>query len=598
MRKNVCLKATWRQPWRTMLLLLFCAGLTFAFLSQVLQYWVIQDAVADSAGYYHAVGALRTENTEAEDAFPSLSVLEKSEYVDYVNTYVSRYGTMQDVFNTDLNGDLNNHILYLQGTFREITKETEKPLCMYAQKYVPREVAYLTFDITNLFSGHPEMASLWEMRFRMDVTQNRDFMNRLQEELQPGESYLFCAQWKKYYYPQITQPCNTLLPLGTVQGPRLDQAAYYAGDDNQYSLPVAEGDLWDYFYPVPQGFVVDFTDPELADVALALEYLNANEHGVSVIPVKDMATIPHFAENYYLREWRLLTLEDDAARNKVCVVHQGLADRRNLKVGDTLTITIKDLEMYHWGQTYPDWEPNLAGAPEVTESYTIVGTVYSLQKNTDSMQYSEIYIPNCFYPAHFRQTVWAGSCGFVLRNPADKAAFLEESGTQLQELGFRADFVDDGWDAFFDSSQAVLHTSRISALLLGLLLVLGFWLVAFLYQRARRREVAILRSLGTPKGSALGQALLPMGLLGFAGVMAGFVAAYYYGLEKAREAVASLQTAQSLAVRVPLTKLIGLGAAVWCFLLLFEAILLTIPSFCSILPLLQGGKTHGKKSKA
>ena len=148
MRKNVCLKATWRQPWRTMLLLLFCAGLTFAFLSQVLQYWVIQDAVADSAGYYHAVGALRTENTEAEDAFPSLSVLEKSEYVDYVNTYVSRYGTMQDVFNTDLNGDLNNHILYLQGTFREITKETEKPLCMYAQKYVPREVAYLTFDIT------------------------------------------------------------------------------------------------------------------------------------------------------------------------------------------------------------------------------------------------------------------------------------------------------------------------------------------------------------------------------------------------------------------------------------------------------------------
>ena len=186
----------------------------------------------------------------------------------------------------------------------------------------------------------------------------------------------------------------------------------------------------------------------------------------------------------------------------------------------------------------------------------------------------------------------------MLRNPADKAAFLEESGTQLQELGFRAEFVDDGWDAFYDSSQAVLQTTRNSALLLGLLLVLGFWLVAFLYQRARRREVAILRSLGTPKGSALGQALLPMGLLGFAGVMAGFVAAYYYGLEKAREAVASLQTAQSLAVRVPLTKLIGLGAAVWCFLLLFEAILLTIPSFCSILPLLQGGKTHGKKSKA
>ena len=38
-------------------------------------------------------------------------------------------------------------------------------------------------------------------------------------------------------------------------------------------------------------------------------------------------------------------------------------------------------------------------------------------------QYSEIYIPNCFYPDDFRNYVDFGCCSFVLRSPTDKEAF-------------------------------------------------------------------------------------------------------------------------------------------------------------------------------
>ena len=89
----------------------------------------------------------------------------------------------------------------------------------------------------------------------------------------------------------------------------------------------------------------------------------------------------------------MLTLDDNVRQNRVCVVRQELADKRNLKIGDVITITLKDLEMYVYGRTYPDWEPNLEDAPTFTEDYTVAGIIYSLQDNSRQEEYTEIYIP-------------------------------------------------------------------------------------------------------------------------------------------------------------------------------------------------------------
>ena len=156
-----------------------------------------------------------------------------------------------------------------------------------------------------------------------------------------------------------------------------------------------------------------------------------------------------------------------------------------------------------------------------------------MQKNTDSMQYSksifQLFLSSSLPADRMGWKLW-----FCAPESRRQSRFLEESGTQLQELGFRAEVVDDGWDAFYDSSQAVLQTTRNSALLLGLLLVLGFWLVAFLDQREPDGGKWPFSGAWVRQGFRPGPGAAPYGPLGFAGVMAGFVAAYYYGLEKAR----------------------------------------------------------------
>lgn len=568
----------------------------------MLQYQVVQNAVDCSSAYYHAIGFLRAASSEVNDASPCLPALENSVYVDYINTFAARYGTMNGIHNVNLDGKDEWNLLYLQGTLKEINTKNENILHesingeMY---YMPRKVAVLTFEITDTFSGHPELIAQKERTFRMDVTEHPDFLETLKTEMKQGSSYFFCAIWSAYYYDTFPgiERVRTIVPLGTVSGLTWAFNPLILEDGSSYYEPVADGELADYFYLVPSGASVDLTDPALAESAKALEYIHANECGASVIPVKDMARLPNFEDRYVLSEGRLLTLEDDAQQNPVCVIRQELAEKRNIKIGDKIEISLKDISAYDLGYTAPEIEDHFFDAPVITRSYTVCGIVHSLEDSMTAKQYSEIYIPNCFYPDDFRNYVDFGCCSFVLRSPTDKEAFLEETGGQLQELGFEAEFVDDGWDEFHASSQAVLQTSRNSMLLLGLLLVLGLLLACFLYQRARRREVAILRTLGIPKGRVLWQALLPIALLGLIGVGGGSAAAYYYGMKKAGELVAALEAAQPMAASFDPLAMVMLGAAVWVLLLVLEAVFLLVLCSRPVLPLLQGGKIRGKKGK-
>lgn len=350
MKSAISLKATCRQPWRTMLLLLLCAGFSFVFLAQVLQYQVVQHAVDDSAAYYHAIGFLRTADSEADDAASCLSILESSNYVDYTNTFAARYGTMQDIHNVNLDGEDSWNTLYLQGTLTEIATGYENILFPPESGdgepiFLPRKIAYLTFDVTDIFSGHPELTKESTRTFRMDVTEHPDFFEALQTEMQLGNSYFFCAIWQKYYYKEFPgfERVRTIVPLGTVSGFPWELNPVITKDGLTYYHPVADGTLADYFYPVPSGASVDLTDPALAASERALKYVHSNECGAVVIPVKDMATIPNLEDRYVLSDGRLLTLEDHTQRNPVCVIRQELADQRDLKIGDMITICLEDL---------------------------------------------------------------------------------------------------------------------------------------------------------------------------------------------------------------------------------------------------------------
>ena len=103
---------------------------------------------------------------------------------------------MNGIHNVNLDGKDEWNLLYLQGTLKEINTKNENILHesingeMY---YMPRKVAVLTFEITDTFSGHPELIAQKERTFRMDVTEYPDFLETLKTEMKQGASYFFCA---------------------------------------------------------------------------------------------------------------------------------------------------------------------------------------------------------------------------------------------------------------------------------------------------------------------------------------------------------------------------------------------------------------------
>ena len=228
----------------------------------MLQYQVVQNAVDCSSAYYHAIGFLRAASSEVNDASPCLPALENSVYVDYINTFAARYGTMNGIHNVNLDGKDEWNLLYLQGTLKEINTKNENILHesingeMY---YMPRKVAVLTFEITDTFSGHPELIAQKERTFRMDVTEYPDFLETLKTEMKQGASYFFCAIWSAYYYDTFPgiERVRTIVPLGTVSGLTWAFNPLILEDGSSYYEPVADGELADYFYLVPSGASVD-----------------------------------------------------------------------------------------------------------------------------------------------------------------------------------------------------------------------------------------------------------------------------------------------------------------------------------------------------
>lgn len=58
MKGNVCLRSALRQPVQTLVLLLLVGAITFAFVSRVVEYLVVNRETDRLAGYCRSIGSL------------------------------------------------------------------------------------------------------------------------------------------------------------------------------------------------------------------------------------------------------------------------------------------------------------------------------------------------------------------------------------------------------------------------------------------------------------------------------------------------------------------------------------------------------------
>ena len=345
MQTNVFLRSTRRQPVRTAFLALVLALVSFTFVGRGSEYLLISQEVDRLGSWYRTIGTVepRTRGARAMGA-EAAELLAQSGVVDLVERrqYVS--ALIEDGFcnaDTDLDTIYGSQNIYFYGI-------------------LDAAAANLIFTVDQVVTGLPEYITPGP---RITLNGSQAVIEELGGALEVGGRYLLRAEARAVNREQTVFKIQTLVPGGK---------------------------LW--YWSVPEG-EADFSDPALEGLGEEIGRVRDNQRALSAIPATDMLSLPEVrSENpsIYLAGGRWLTEEDNAAGSRVCVLHSGLADDRGLAVGDSISLTLRDVEASFGCTKKPvDYDT----AQTARETYEIVG-LYDFQfKFPYTCVRNQFYVP-------------------------------------------------------------------------------------------------------------------------------------------------------------------------------------------------------------
>lgn len=282
---------------------------------------------------------------------------------------------------------------------------------------------------------------------------------------------------------------------------------------------------------------VDLSAPALEKVRWEVEQIDSNQRAVLLVMLQDVSrayTQQEEAGLYYLVEGRWPDGDDTASGARGCAVHEGFAAARGFSVGDTVEMAARDVNRANQSVGY------LYGENALTQTepkiYEIVGIYSDYAQIEDTYHWNLVFVPRSILPDSPEiggTYLAAGVCSFELTGPDMRQAFQEEMEQTLAELGFRAVFPATNGENF-DRTERSMRSSALGNLMLYTMTLLGtLGLVLFLYLTSRKKDFAIARALGPPKGVCVRQLLTPFLLLSAAGVAAGGALGWRHALRQA-----------------------------------------------------------------
>ena len=618
--RGVFLRAALRQPVKTALLAAVMALVVFAFVSRAAEYLLVCGETDRLGALYRTVGTLEAGEPWA-DMGPAEAWLEANPSVQSVNTYHYVSAVMEEVCNADtdlLTSDMNRYIAFY-GT-----------LWSYGDDY-------FHFIVDEVAAGRPELI-YEDYSVILHTTRDGTDPEAARGQLVKGERYLAVG------YYSLLSPSRIEYDEKTGR-----QTATHA----LLSCPLEDG----YFYPVPEGGEVDWSDPRLGDLGAFLQDVRSEQHALNVIPTQDMSALPQVQEadpSLYLTEGRWLDSRDNGAERRTCVISQSLAELRGLSVGDTLTLTLRDVpSTFGYFHPYPIRGPLLFSPPEgfdaadlfsstltadtrdrwvspgpvetAADAYEIVGLYEYRDKYQRTVVSNFAYIPASAVPESFAMTTAdtlgpleltrmelladyisfssplpvPGAVSFVLTSPEEGARFMTEARSELEALGFRASLLENGWAAFQAAAQPLRRSTLYNAAIFSAVLAAALCLLALVHFRMRGRDMAIARALGVPAAQCTGEAALPLILTGLLGAVLGGGLGWRNALNSAGATLAGLsEYGAGGAAALPVRWLAALLGAVLVLLLAAAvgggAYLSTRP----VIFLLQGGRRTGGQKAA
>ena len=548
MRPNVFLRSTLRQPGKVLCLVLVAALTVFAFVSRASEYLLIKQETDRLAEYYAAIGTLESATGDPwADTREAAAYLEASPYVKTVNSYDCTIGIIQDdICNADLDNRTNTSAgMCFTGTLLDWDERT------------------FYFRAEEVFSGYPEhvgpgrlMAVTWSGN-----RTNAEATDAAFAALEKGGRYLVRALYYPFAGSRVTY----------------DEAGG-VGKTFVSLIGLAEDR---FFYPVPEDGEIEWTRAALSGWRERVREDRDTQHGLNVIAVRDMSALPMLrdtAQGLYLAAGRWLTAEDHRRGAPLCVVNDEFAALRDLEVGDTLTLELRDLPStfgYFDNCTSLPYGTMMERAKKAAVTYEIAGIYGHLADYSSTFVRNDVYVPASTVPEGFamsrRDPVrdagaglsdytgtfdWRrayqsgggfdslprpGTVSFVLTGPEAKAPFLAESREALAKLGFQVSLLENNWERFEAAAGPLRRSALLGTLLFAVILSAALGIIVLAYFRMRRKELPIVRSLGVPAAVCVRQVSAPLLGLGLAGILTGGALGWWYTLQQGAEKLEGLQ---------------------------------------------------------
>ena len=338
-----------RQPIKTALFVALIAFLSFSFSARMFEGLIVNREITYLSKQYHAVGRLIAMDDWDWEATEVRNILEASPFVHYTETLKVIPGVVDGVYSPDIDGrtpftnqmfvygtlinkgHLDQSALELVDHHVEFQTQLDQIGVPFMSVLSYIDIYYFDILVDAKEAALPESAAVGD-RLRLFLIDYRNQKYHVYTEAQVGERYLVNGQYG--HNMRFISNAFRILP------PRLIEHRPFLAvicpvrplNDMHLQLrPLTESGI--YLYPASVGEVAD------AEILDQIDILHENIHTTFLRTTRDMSLR---TDGVFLREGRLLNDLDYENENRVTVIRAEFAALRNLSVGDTLTITMRE----------------------------------------------------------------------------------------------------------------------------------------------------------------------------------------------------------------------------------------------------------------